>query len=415
MALVAGTKAKGTNAGSVRAHNLRSLMLTMLRKQPIARVRLARETGISPTTVTNLVAELIALGIVVESGTDLEAATPGAGRPPRALSLQPESRYAIGVNIGVRQVHVALVDLQANIHEHMALDLATNESAEHAIERIAEVCLSILLRHTEQMRPGIVVGVGVGASGLVQTRTGVNVFAPNLGWHDVPMASLLSDKLQMQVAVDNNVRCMALAESLYGVGRSARALAYVYARVGVGAGLVVDGEIYRGADYGAGEIGHWVMTPHGEELCSCGNRGCLETYISERTLLERAEQIHPELTQGREDALQVIFDAARDGHLGLVEMLEERAYYLGLALANLVNGMNPQMIVLGGWLYEAFDLIEPVAQGTMRRHAFGAIGDRVDILPTSFGSLSGVVGAAVLALESFLFSPLPSPHPNHAA
>jgi predicted NBD/HSP70 family sugar kinase len=160
------------------------------------------------------------------------------------------------------------------------------------------------------------------------------------------------------------------------------------------------------------------MTPHDGALCRCGNRGCLETYISERVLLEMAEQVHPELTSGRNDPLKVIFDAARDGHLGLIELLEDRAYYVGLALANLVNVLNPQLIMLGGWLHDAFDLIEPVVQRTLRRHAFGGIGNQVDVLPSSFGSYGGVTGAATLALEAHFFGRGIAPHaplePAHA-
>jgi len=408
----------GSNSGTLKASNLRLVLLTLLRRQPISRVRLARSTQLSTTTVTNLVAELIDQGVVLVDGLDAEAMSVGAGRPPLALRLQPESRYAFGVHIGVRRIRVALMDLQANIHEHIEFPISAARSAQQCIAETAGVIADIYQRASESRRRGTgekipnIVGVGVGASGLVQSEMGVNVLAPNLGWEKLPLRDMLTVELQarlnghepLPVTVDNNVRCMALAESLYGVGRNVRALGYVYARVGVGAGLVVDGEIYRGADYGAGEIGHWVMTPRGGALCMCGNRGCLETYISERVLLEMAEQIHPELTHGRSDPLKVIFDAARDGHLGLIELLEDRAYYVGIALANLVNVMNPQLIMLGGWLHDAFDLIEPVVQRTLRKHAFGGIGNQVDVLPASFGGYSGVTGAAALAFDTFFFS-----------
>ncbi len=422
----------GGNALALKANNMRLLLLTLLRRQPIARVRLARATQLSTTTVTNLVAELMEEGIVDICGLDTEAQSAGAGRPPLALRLRPESRLAIGVHIGVRHVRVALIDLQANLCEHTSFGIVPEEGAAGVVTRTSAAISEIVRRAVTAAREpngalgengahsakgasvGQIVGVGVGASGLVQSESGLNVLAPNLGWHNVPLRDLFAAELAAQlgdllpaplpVVVDNNVRCMALAESLFGVGRNVRALAYVYARVGVGAGLVVDGEIYRGADYGAGEIGHWVMTPRDGDLCSCGNRGCLETYISERVLMQKAEQVHPELTLGRSDPLSVIFDAARDGHLGLIELLEERAFYVGLALANLVNGMNPQLIMLGGWLHDAFDLIEPVVQRTMRRHSFGGIGEHVDILPTSFGNYDGVIGAGALALEAFFFA-----------
>ena len=397
----------GRNALSVKAHNVRTLLLTLLRLQPISRVRLARETRLSTTTVTNLIAELVEQGIVVESGLDLAGLRPGAGRPPLALRLRPESRCALGVHIGVRHIRVAIVDLQANVLDYSVFDIQEGESAESAMARTAQACLELVKPVRAAGCDGQMVGLGLGASGLVRSRTGVNVHSPNLGWRNAPLRDLLAEATGLPVVVDNNVRCMALAESLYGVGRNVRALTYVYARIGVGAGLVVDGALYHGADFGAGEIGHWVMRAEGGELCRCGNRGCLETEISENVLLALAEQIQPELTHGRSDPLRVIFDAARDGHLALVEMIEERAHFLGLALANLVNVLNPEMIMLGGWLADAFDLIAPVAESTMRRHAFGGIGDGVDLLPTTFGDQSGVIGAGVLALESYVFTPQP--------
>lgn len=423
------------NAPVSRAQNL-SLVLHMLqRHQPISRIRLARATGISTTTITNLVYELMDTGIVVESGIDTHAATPGAGRPPVALRLAGTSRCAVGVHIGVRWVRVGLVDLQGNLLALRTIPHAHSESAygesqvalargdveaQPMIDRIAETIVALLAEVSPQIASVRLVGVGVGASGLVESGSGVNVLAPRLGWRNVPLRANLQQRLSeiasgrldsqytsalKHVAVENNVRCMALAESLFGICRNVRALAFVYARVGVGAGLVVDRELYRGADFGAGEIGHWVMMPHGGELCGCGNRGCLETLISEGVLLAQAEAILPELTRGRANPLQTVFDAARDGHLALVEMLEDRAYYVGLALANLVNVINPQAILLGGWLSEAFDLIEPVVSGVMRKHAFAGMGDGVDLLPTSFGARSGVIGSGVLALEQFLFSP----------
>lgn len=393
---------------TIKSHNVRTLLHALLRQQPISRVRLARETRLSTTTVTNLIARLIEQEIVVEAGVDRAGARTGAGRPPAALRLRPESRCVLGIHVGGRQIRVALVDLQANVIDHHVLDIEPDEPGEHAMTRAGDMCRVLIDRHTLAGCKGIIAGVGVGASGLVQSRTGVNAFSPNLGWHDLRIHDLLEAQVGLPVVVDNNVRCMALAENLYGVGRNVRALAFVYAGAGVGAGLVVDGEIYHGADYGAGEIGHWVMSPTNGELCSCGNRGCLETYISERVLLALAEKIQPELTRGRTDPLNVIFDAARDGHLALVEMLEERAEYLGLALANLVNVLNPELIMLGGWLAEAYDLIAPVAESTMRRRAFGGTGDAVDVLPTTFGVHSGVIGAGVLALESFVYSPQPT-------
>ncbi len=384
----------------IQAHNLRVLLHALLRHQPVSRVRLARLTGLSTTTVTNLVAELRANSIAEESGVDREAITAGAGRTPLALRLAPQSRCALGIHIGMRRVRLALVDLQANILCHRLLDHVPGESGMAALQRIAEAAAQMLKESCGYWTASTLVGVGIGVSGLVENDAGIHVLASNLGWRNVPLRQVIGEHLGLPTVVDNNVRCMALAESLYGIGRNARALAFVYARVGIGAGLVANGEIYRGA----GEIGHWVMTPDEGALCRCGNRGCLETLISETTLLEKAAQVDFALVTGRANPLQAIFDAAREGHVGLLDLLEDRARYVGYALANLVNALNPQLIMVGGWLQEAFDLVEPVMGQGMRRHTFGGLGDNVDLLPSSFGVHGGAIGAGVLAMESFFFT-----------
>lgn len=386
---------------------MRMLLHALVRKQPISRIRLARSIGISTKTAASLVSELRQAGVVEEVGADVDAISVGPGRTPLALQLVPQSRCALGIHIGVRRARVALVDLQANIISHQAVDLNPDERAEDAVDRILTTASAMIAPGVFQGSPATLVGVGVGAAGLVQTDCGVNVLAPNLGWRNVPLAAMVAERLKLPCVVDNNVRCMALAESLYGIGRNTRDLAFVYARIGMGAGLVVDAEIYRGAGFGAGEIGHWVLLSNGGDLCRCGNRGCLETLVSENVLLKLAREIDPALVSASDNPLQTIFNAAREGHVALLRLLEDRAFYVGLGLANLINVLNPQLIMLGGWLQEAFDLIEPAVEETMRRHAFGGLGDHVDLLPSSFGVHSGVVGAAVLAFETFFFTPQP--------
>lgn len=392
----------GGNAVDIKAHNLSALLLTMLRHQPISRVRLARQIGLSTTTVTNLVTELLEQGVVHEEGTDLLAVTGGAGRLPRALRLVPASRYALGVFIGVRRIRVALGDLGAQIVDRVVTPHLPGEEPAATLGRIAGLARELLARNGLSPRDERLVGVGVGASGLVAGDTGVNLLAPSLSWRDVPLRAILGAALELPVVVDNNVRTMALAESLYGAGQEASTLIMVYGQIGVGAGVVIDGRVYRGASYGAGEIGHWTILPDGEP-CRCGNTGCLETLVGEPAIVAMARTLRPELMLDDEAPLTTIFAAARAGDEGLRTMLEERGRYLGIALANLVNVLNPALILLGGLFYEGFDLLQPTVEETMRRRAFGGLGQGVRLLPATFGSHSGEHGALALALHSFFF------------
>lgn len=398
-----GIARAGATLLSVRAYNQRILLLNLLRHQPVSRIRLARLCGLSTTAVTNMVAGLLARGVVREAGTDLVAARPGAGRPPQALQLVPDSRLVLGIHIGVRRARLALCDVNAQPLAGCEAPLVAHESAGQSLARIAAAASGLIEQEGQAVSGGRLLGVGVGASGLTDVETGINVFAPNLGWRNVALRDILREQLRLPVTVDNNVRCMALAESLYGAGRNVRSLAYVYGRMAVGAGLVVDGELYRGAGFGAGEIGHWTMVPRGGKRCRCGNHGCLETLISEPVLVERARQIDPYVVEQSEQPLQAVLAAARRGHAGLRAMLAEQAFYLGIALANLVNVVNPHLILLGGLLYEAFDLLQRDVETAMRRHAFGGLGAKVTLLPATFGEQAGEIGAAALALDHFFF------------
>lgn len=399
--LLSGQPAGG-NAVHIKAHNLSSILLTLLRHQPISRVRLSRQIGLSTTTVTNLVTELVDQGIVTEDGTDMLALPGGAGRLPRALRFVPESRYALGVFIGVRRIRVVLGDLGARIVAMEVTPHVAGEEPTATVGRIVELARALLERHGLAGDRERVVGVGVGASGLVSRDTGVNLLAPSLSWRDVPLRDLLADGLGLPVVVDNNVRTMALAESLFGAGQEAGALILVYGLIGVGAGIVIDGRVYRGSRYGAGEIGHWTMLPDGGQPCRCGNSGCLETLIAEPAIVAMARELRPELAAA-EAPLDAIFAAARAGDVELRAMLEERARYLGIALANLIDVLNPELILLGGLFHQGFDLLQPVVEETMRRRAFGDLGRDVRLLPATFGPQSGEVGAIALALQSFFF------------
>ena len=176
-------------------------------------------------------------------------------------------------------------------------------------------------------------------------------------------------------------------------------------RIGVGAGLVVDGRLYHGAGYGAGEIGHWVVSgPYGHDM---QQPVTLEDLISEREIVKRANTLDPALLDGVASPIQAIFQAAREGHERFRQLLDEVAYFTGVALANLVDVLNPEMILLGGLLEEGYDLLrDPIAE-TMRGFAFAGLGKQVEILPATFGSNSGEIGAAVLAFDEFFYGRRP--------
>ncbi len=407
----------GSNQSTVKSHNLSAILRLLLRHGRVSRARLAELTGLSSTTITNLVADLLEQGVLAEV-----AAQPGAERPKRKrrvgrprtdLRLVPEARYAVGVHVGVGSVRVAVLDLCASPVNALSLDHPVDKPPRVVVAETAGLIERAIAESGVDRRK--VIGVGVGASGLVNPHTGVNLRAPNLGWRDVPLRDWLNEHVSRPIFVDNNVRAMVLGEALFGAGKDVRALAFVYARIGVGAGLVVDGQLYRGGAGGAGEIGHNTVILDGGEPCRCGNTGCLETLVSEPVIVRLAKELARQdangilvehLRTGAGPTIERVFAAARAGDGATLAMLRQRACYVGVALANLVNILNPELIVLGGMLEQGQDLLLPAIESTLRRRAFANLGERVRLLPTTFGRRAGVIGAAALALHAFFYQRL---------
>ena len=401
----------GTSGSDIKSHNLRAVLLTLLQQRAVSRVRLARITGLSSTTITNLITGLLAEHVVEEVGTEGSRHNPSVGRPRTALRLVPEARYAIGVHIGVGSVRVTVTDLLAQ----PLLTLALEHPLERKPEDVFAQTLPLVQNAIAQsgIRSEAIVGVGVGASGLVDLERGVNLLAPNLGWRNVPLRDWFADALGLPVWVDNNVRAMALAEAMFGNREQpVNVLAFVYARIGVGAGFVVNGQLYHGSVAGAGEIGHTTLMANGGEPCRCGNIGCLETLISEPIIVRRAQTLAQQtpgsllaaaLREGEGPLIERVFFAADQGDAATRAMLEERAHYMGIALANLVNVLNPDLIVLGGLFVQGERWLVPAAEATMRARAFAGLGERAKLESTHFGHHIGVIGAATLALNTFFY------------
>jgi glucokinase-like ROK family protein len=400
----------GSSGTAVKSHNLRAVLLALLRHDNISRVRLAHLTGLSTTTITNLISELLEQGIVIEDGTEMSNRQRKVGRPRMPLQLVPTARHAVGIHVGVGSVRVGVADLRAGLVSLRSLAHPLERSPQEVLGETATLVEEAIVQSGVDRRS--VVGIGVGASGLVDPHTGVNVVAPNLGWRDVPIRDWFAQRLGLPVFVDNNVRAMALGEAMFGLGQDVHVLAFVYARIGVGAGFVVDGQLYRGGGAGAGEIGHTTILPNGGEPCRCGNTGCLETLVSEPAIIRLAQELarhdrHSILSANpgstKEMTMERVFAAASAGDAPARAMLEERARYMGIALANLVNVFNPELIVLGGIFAQGQDCLLPVVESTMRQRAFANLGRRVQLQTTSFGPQAGVIGAAALALNAFFY------------
>ena len=393
----------------VLAHNRTTLLRLIRDHGPLPRVELAARSGLSPTTVTRAMGELLDAGYVAEVDGDHGGTRGGrVGRPAIDVALVPSARFVCAVQVGVGTAGVAVCDLLAHVVAEDTVGFGRDDPPEAVLDAIVAGLESLLER--ARIPSERLVGVGVGAPGPVDRAQRVNLLSINLGWRDVPFSDRLERALGVPTVVDHNVRAMAVAEALYGVGRDANTLAFVYSKSGVGAGLVVDGQPYRGGTHGVTELGH-LRVVGGDRPCACGSTGCLETVASEGYVSERAAELAAADPDGPLAAaaaagrspLQALPAAAEAGDPGAVAILDEVARHLATALASLVNLINTELIVLGGFFSDAGDpLLRPLRE-ELRRQAFPVLRDSVRVERTSFGRLVGVVGAAAVALDRFVY------------
>ncbi len=386
--------AKATHA-QTRQHNHRLVLRTVYDFGPISRADVARSTGLTRTTVSDVVGDLLGDGMVEEVGRGPSS----GGKAPILLSLVGDARHVIGLDLGEGTFAGALVNLRGDIRRvvELPVDGRNGEGALAIVFRLVDELIA------EAASPPL--GIGVGTPGLVDTRTGTIRWAVNLDWQDLPLGGLLSERYGLPVNVANDSQAAALAEYTFGAdGRRLPNLITIKVGRGIGAGLVLNGSLFQGDGFGAGEIGHVAVVDDGA-ACRCGRFGCLETVASSPAIAARAAVLAAEL--GTPLAAQ-----AADGELAFDEVIRafdagdpaartaalEAARYLGQAIAALIGALNIGRIVLDGPV-TAFgdDWLETIADEA-RRRSLGLLSRDTEI---AFGRLAPnvvVLGASALLI-----------------
>ncbi|UWE11558.1 ROK family transcriptional regulator [Actinacidiphila bryophytorum] len=386
----------------LRRGNRASLLRHLYFEGPLSRQELGRDTGLSAGSISNVVGELIADGMVEEAG----AVESDGGRPRILLQVAPGYGYVVGVDVGETRVRVELFDLA--LTERAAADLPLSDSG-HDVDHVVRLVLDGI--DTVVREAGIdereVLGVGIGVPGIVAQHDapgdlpgdGVIVHGQTIGWDAVPMGRLLRAGTALPLFIDNGAKTLGQAEMWFGAGRGSDNVVIALIGSGVGACVVTDGKPYHGASSSAGEWGHTTLRVGGR-TCRCGSRGCLEAYVGAEALLGR----WPGAPKGvsEETALAELL-AAADRDPEADALLAEAAEYLGAGIADLINLFNPHRIVIGGW---AGLMLGPRILPTVREVAV-AYALHHPCVQTSIelgrlGTDAVTVGAATLPLARFL-------------
>ena len=355
-----------------------------------SRAEVARRTGLSRSTVSTLVADLQRRGLVVERAGQF-AGEGQPGRPAALLELDPSAAAAVGVDFDHDKVRVAVSDLSRIVLAEASAPYDVDHDAQGSLDLAAELVERILLE-TELDRDRLL-GVGVALAGPVDQDTGALHPSDVLpGWAAVDVAKELESRLHTPAYVENDANLGALAEVTLGAGRNVRFAAYLSISSGIGAGIIVDGRPYRGHRGTAGEIGHFVVDPQGP-ICRCGNRGCLETLASGPALLRLVQA-----TREEELTVREMIELARDGDAGCRRAITDAGQVVGRVVAGLVNLFSPEMVVIGGDLGEAGDLLLDPLREAVRRDALPAATTELKVVAGELGERANLLGALALVL-----------------
>lgn len=357
----------------IKQMNQQLVLRLIQRNGPIARRDIANISGLSPAAVSGITNEFVEQGLVRSAG---EIERKGrAGRRAILLELNPTAGYVVGVSLAMHRFTCALTDLEANILYSADHPLPQSGTAYEPVQVIAGVIAAVEeLLATVSIDAELVLGLGIGINGIVQYATGVSKFAPHYEWYDVPVAAPIEAHFGIPVFLENDVRALTLAEQLYGAGREVDNFVTVAVGYGIGAGVVIDGNIYRGNLGGAGEIGHIIMQPGGP-ICSCGRHGCLEALTAVPAIVRMLEDAlaagEASVLQGKTPlSLAAVADAVKAEDALALRVVTGAGRLLGRGLSTLVNMLNPQLFIISGEAVNLGQAFLAPMETAMRENAF---------------------------------------------
>lgn len=375
----------------IREINQASVLHAIRTRGPLSRTDIAALTNLSLPTISGITAHLIEDGLIYEQATG----TSTGGRRPALLALNPHAGYVVGIKLTEIAAIGALTDLDATIvAEH------SEPIGSHAPEAVVDVLAATVARLTGAAHGKPIFGVGVGMGGVIHSALGVVRYATYFGWRDLPLRRLLEERLDLAVVIDNDANALTAAEHWFGAGRGVDHFLVVSLGRGIGMGMVLDGQLYRGTGGGAGEFGHTTVVPDGP-LCDCGKRGCLEALISEPAVLQRVTA-----TIGRDVEIGTVIMLAHQGESAVQSIFTSAGRTLGLALANTVNVLNPSLIIIGGEGTRAGTLLLEPLQSTLQAHCFDGLAEDVQVVMEPWGDEAWARGAASLLLGELFRPPL---------
>jgi predicted NBD/HSP70 family sugar kinase len=372
------------------------VLKTIYDQGPISRADIARLTQLTRTTVSSVVADLVEQGLVEESGYGPSE----GGKPPILLRVVDDSRFMVGIDLASDEFRGAIVNLRGALRRRVSLPLRGWDG--EAALALAYELIDDLVGGSE----GPLLGIGIGAPGLMDPMNGVVRQAVNLDWQGLPLRSLLRERYGLPVYVVNDCQMAAMAEYTFGEYPDTDNLVVVKIEHGIGAGIILNGRLYHGDTFGAGEIGHATVIEKGQ-MCRCGRRGCLETVASVRSIIGQAQAIarrdpgsllHQYVSGPEEITMQVICRAAQAGDQAIRQVIEQAGRCLGAVIANMIGVISVRRVVIAGSITCLGSLLLDVIQAEMSRRLLALVASQTEVCLSTMEPDIVIVGASALVL-----------------
>ena len=383
---------------TLRLVNRRILLNILSDRQPISRAEIAKISGLNKATISTITTELLKDRCIVELGSG--RTTPIGGKPPTPLRLNALRYGLFGLDIRAEETVLALSDFNNRLVARLSFD--TPNDAGTFLARIGKEISKLRAKHDDFIE---FAGVGVSLPGLVDSQIGEFLISVVLPWRNVPVVQLLEKATGLSVVIDNSARCAALAEIWHSKAQYAnvRNLLYVGVSTGLACGVVIDGGLYRGGNNSAGQFGHFTIDLEGPE-CRCGQNGCWDLYASDKATLDRYHKLRGVLGK-RQMTMRKLMELVESGDQTATEAVRETARYLGIGITGLTNGLDPEVVVIGGEITKAWGLIEPIIVEGARRSLLAPRARGVAIRRSAFEVRPSLKGALTLIQKELLSVP----------
>ena len=384
----------------------RSMVFDLIRRKgPISRAEIARTIGLSIPTVMKITEEFSHKQFVQDVGKGESS----GGKRPELLELIPDSKYIIGVGVGRSKTNVLMMNLAGEVFIREIMETGGTVVPEVWISRLIRVIENVI--RESGLPEKQILGMGIGMPGILDEESGKVLFSPDFKWENVDMLTPIRERFKMDITIENANRALAMGEYYFGAGVDSRNFLVVNLGHGIGSAIMREGEFYRGSSGSSGEIGHIILEKNGPK-CNCGNKGCLEAIASGNAIardakiavLEGNASKIMELVNGEINRIEAktVFEAAHLGDQMAIQITERAMQYIGIGLANYINLLDPDLIILFGGLTNAGDIFLKKIKEVLRERQMKFAGRQVKLVISQMGENGTAVGSASLVLKKFI-------------